>query len=96
MIDTVFAFISQYQFLIAIFCMLIFYLGTWAITGQYKLGIVAMELVNCWNLTIYLTGWLTPELKPFMPLWVSLMILVLPFLIILVPPNIKVKQKEIK
>ncbi len=53
-------------------------LSVWTLTGNYKAGLVAMEIPNLWNLTILITRWATPELKPFLPLHLSVLLLVIP------------------
>ncbi len=54
------------------------------ITGSVFVGMMVAEMPNVWNLTIYLMEpWLQLGIKPFMPLWISLILLVLPFVYVI-------------
>lgn len=51
------------------------------ITGSVLVSMMVAEMPNIWNLTIYLTEPLLKlGTKPFMPLWISLILLALPFI----------------
>ena len=50
------------------------------VTGQMTVGILMASSIPALNLVAYTTGWLVPEFKPFMPLWITLLLIVLPFL----------------
>ena len=83
MIEPVLKFIGSFnttQILIAtmVSMILAFILG-WQLTGSPLIGVLFAESINCLNLTIYATAWLGLGIKPFMPLWMSLLIFVAPF-----------------
>lgn len=65
--------------MIAILSMIVFATVIYVSTGSLLVGICASQFINCLNLSIIITnGWLT-YLKPFMPLWMSVMILLASF-----------------
>ena len=67
-------------------CMIVLYGVIFLATGSWRLGILAAETINIYNLTIYLTPWLGLGIKPFLPLWMTLIILVFPFIMVGLEP----------
>lgn len=59
-------------------CMLLIGFAIRLGTGSLLLGLFAFEMLNIWNLTIYATAWLGLGLKPFIPLWITLILLIIP------------------
>lgn len=84
---------SPYIFLVCVVAL--FWLGK-SITGSTIIGMVVAESVNIFNLTMYIAPQLGMTIKPFAPLWMSVVLFVLPwvFLPILLHQNILLKEKS--
>lgn len=75
---------SEYAILLYIAAYILIILTVKLKTQHWTLGFLTAEFIPCLNLTAYITGWLTPEFKPFMPLWITIIMLFMPFIFILV------------
>jgi hypothetical protein len=69
---------DKQQALIFLACILALGCAVYLSTRSLLVAIVSGESINIWNLTLYFTEWLVPEMKPFMPLWISILILIVP------------------
>ncbi len=65
-------------------------------SGHWMIGIMLAEVINIWNLTIYLTSWLGLEIKPFMPLWITIILLIMPFIVLMINRITDKKRVDIK
>lgn len=66
----------------SILCMLLMFWCIYLFTRSLLLGLLAFESLNIWNITVSVTTWLDLGLKPFLPMWLSLVLLVLPLIIV--------------
>mgnify|MGYP001608883429 CR=1 FL=1 len=62
--------------LLTFLSMMILFWATYLFTGSLLIASLPPEMINIWNLTIYLTPWLGLEQKLFMPPWISLVLFV--------------------
>jgi len=68
--------------IITLGCMVIISLAIWLSTKNFLVALVSLEFIPCFNLAIIITEpWLQLGTKPFLPTWMTLMILILPFII---------------
>lgn len=66
--------------LIMLITMILLWLAVWHFTGSCAVGLLCAESINLWNLTLIITNSLLDQnIKPFMPLWISLIILPMPY-----------------
>ena len=70
--------------MIALLGMLIMGFSAWLYTRSLVVAIITPECINCLNLTIIITEPLLQlGTKPFMPIWISLVLLFIPFITVL-------------
>lgn len=72
------------QFVIALVAYFAIYSAVWLGTRSMVLGAVSAAFIPIWNLTIIATAWLGLGLKPFMPLWITGLLLIWPPVFIIV------------
>ena len=79
---------SDYVIIIYLAVYILLVLSVRMISGYWSIGFLTATVIPCLNITAYLTGWLTPEFKPFLPAWIIIILLLMPFIFIILKHTI--------